>query len=200
MLETRDLDIRAALHTKKLCAYRAAPNTLVVDELGLSHAKVRIDIAVINGCVHGYEIKSSLDTLYRLPVQLGLYSQCLEKVTFVCAPQHVDGIAKLTPAWCGIIEAKKGERGAVSFKRLRRTGSNPGIDPVQLAHLLWRGEAATLLTSLNPDRTVKKRSRKELYSELAAIMTVPQLTAAIRESMQRRQTWRGPPTHALCGG
>ena len=200
MSETRDLDIRAALHTKKLHAYRAAPNTLVVDELGLSHAKVRIDIAVINGCVHGYEIKSSLDTLNRLPTQLDLYSQCLEKVTFVCAPQHVDGIIKLAPGWCGIIVANKGARGAISFKRLRRTGSNPSIDPVQLAHLLWRGEAASLLASLDPDRNIRKRPRKELYADLATLLTVSQLTAAIRDFMGRRSAWRGPPVHALCGG
>ena len=74
MPQTNDVEIRLALHSK-LKPYRTAPNTIVVDELGLSHAKARIDVAVINGCVHGYEIKSSLDTLNRLPAQLELASE-----------------------------------------------------------------------------------------------------------------------------
>src|ERR1700761_4783729 len=111
MTATKDTEIRAALHEKKLSAHRNVPDTLVIDELGLSHAKVRIDVAVINGCIHGYEIKSSLDTLDRLPAQLRLYSQCLEKLTLVCAPKHLDHVTISAPTWCGVVEAKKGKRG-----------------------------------------------------------------------------------------
>jgi len=192
MLQTRDNDIRTALHSKKLSAYRSSPNTIVVDELGLAHARVRIDVAVINGCVHGFEIKSSLDTLQRLPAQLALYSQCLEKLTLVCAPRHIAAAEKLAPHWCGIILAEKGSRGAVTFETIRRTGINQEIDPVQLAHLLWRPEALTLLSRFNPDHKMTKRPRRELYRELAALMTVSQLTTSIREFMQLRRTWRGP--------
>src|SRR3954469_3371326 len=110
MNATKDLEIRAALHKKKLGVFHNAPNTIVVDELGLSHAKARIDVAVINGCVHGYEIKSSLDTLERLPAQLDLYVQCLEKLTLVCAPRHIERVEAMSPSWAGIIEANKGSR------------------------------------------------------------------------------------------
>lgn len=192
MPQTRDSEIRKALHRKKLCAYRSAPNTIVVDELGLAHARTRIDIAVINGCVHGFEIKSSLDTLQRLPMQLELYSQCLEKLTLVCAPRHIAAAEKHTPHWCGIILAEKGLRGAVSFETIRRTGTNREIDPIQLAHLLWRPEALTLLSRFDPGHKMTKRPRKELYRELASRMSVSQLTASIREFMQLRRAWRGP--------
>ena len=63
---TKDLDIRSALHAKRLRRLKAKPDTLVIDELGLAHASSRIDVAVINGCIHGYEIKSAKDTLDRL--------------------------------------------------------------------------------------------------------------------------------------
>jgi hypothetical protein len=192
MSQTRDNDIRAALHNKKLCAYRSSPDTIVVDELGLAHARTRIDIAVINGCIHGFEIKSSLDTLQRLPAQLELYSQCLEKLTLVCAPRHVTAAEKLTPHWCGIILAEKGSRGAVSFETVRRTGTNKGIDRFHLAHLLWRPEALILLSRFDPDHKMAKQPRRELYRELSAMMTVSQLTTSIREFMQLRRAWRGP--------
>jgi hypothetical protein len=196
MGQTKDIEIRTALHRKKLSAYRAAPDTIVVDELGLSHAKVRIDVAVINGCVHGYEIKSGLDTLNRLPGQIELYGQCLEKLTLVCAPRHIEKVEKIAPQWCGIIMAEKGARGAIAFTTVRRTGSNAQINAVQLAHLLWRPEAVTLLSRFESGKKILNRPRKELYEALAAVMTVPELTAAIREFMQLRRAWRCPPAHA----
>lgn len=196
MLQTRDIEIRAALHEKKLKACRAAPDTIVVDELGLSHARARIDVAVINGCVHGYEIKSSLDTLNRLPAQLELYVQCLEMLTLVCAPCHIRRVEEIVPKWCGILQAEKGARGAVRFISVRRGSLNTQIDPVQLAHLLWRPEAVALLSRFVSNKKILKRPRKELYEALADVMTVPQLTAAIREFMQIRRAWRCPPVLA----
>ena len=192
----RDIEIRAALHDKKLKAHRSSPDTIVVDELGLSHAKARVDVAVINGCLHGYEIKSSLDTLSRLPRQLNLYGQCLEKLTLVCAPRHIEQVQEIVPAWCGIIRADKGKRGAIRFTTIRRPGSNTQVDPVQLAHLLWRPEAIRLLSRFEARSIDLNKSRKVLYEALAARMTVPQLTVAIREFMLSRRTWRGPQARA----
>jgi hypothetical protein len=196
MIKSKDPEIRLALHKKKLRPYRAASDTIVVDELGLSHAKVRIDVAVINGCVHGYEIKSSEDTLNRLPVQLDFYTQCLERLTLVCAPRHIEKVKKMAPSWCGMIEADKGKRGGINFTTVRRASTNPDVDPVQLAHLLWRPEAVVLLARLAPDKKLDKLPRKELYKSLSELMSVQQLTAAIREFMQHRQTWRYPQAHA----
>ena len=196
MTSSKDPEIRLALHGKKLRVHRTAPNTIVVDELGLAHAKVRIDVAVINGCVHGYEIKSSKDTLSRLPMQLNLYTQCLEKLTLICAPRHVAKAQTMAPDWCGIIEAQKGNRGGITFETIRRSRKNPDVDPVQLAHLLWRPEAIALLSKYVPEAKLGKLPRRELYKSLSELLSVPELTTAIREFMQRRQTWRCPPAHA----
>jgi hypothetical protein len=190
MPSTNDIEIRKALHNKKLSAYRSAPDTIVVDELGLSHAKVRVDVAVINGCVHGYEIKSGLDTLERLPSQLEHYMKCLERLTLVCAPRHIAKVEMLAPQWCSIVEASKGARGAISFETVRRGSINPEVDAVQLAHLLWRGEAAALLARFGVEKKMQRKPRKQLYEALAEFMTISQLTAAIREFMQIRRTWR----------
>jgi len=196
MLATNDTDIRKALHAKKLRNFKGVPRTIVVDELGLAHAKVRIDVAVINGCIHGYEIKSSLDTLGRLPAQLDLYAQCLEKLTIVCATRHLTKIEILAPAWAGIVVASKGVRGGIRFSTVRRTGVNPGIEAAQLAHLLWRGEAIELLKRRGIPEKALRAPRKELYQALAQLMTISELTEAIREFMVLRPRWRYLPAHA----
>lgn len=191
MTSTRDIDIRTALHERKLGGCRNAPDTIVVDELGLSHARVRIDIAVINGCLHGYEIKSSLDTLARLPEQLRFYSQCLEKLTLVCAPRHIDEALKILPEWSGLIQANMNRRGAVVFSTVRKAAINPQVDAVQLAHLLWRPEAIALLTRLGASEKISRMTRNDLYQVIAAHLSIKQLTVEIRETMQLRQAWRG---------
>jgi len=191
-----DIEIRRALHRKKLKRLSLCRDTLVMDELGLAHAKVRVDVAVINGCVHGFEIKSAVDTLNRLPKQRILYEECLEKLTIVCAERHIRAVCELAPTWCGILEATKGARGGVGFGTIRRAQRNPRVRPEMLAHLLWRREAVELLTRLNAPQELLKKPRKQLYESLAQLLTIEQITASIREFMTARRDWRGLPTHA----
>ncbi|WP_456726490.1 sce7726 family protein [Bradyrhizobium sp. USDA 3397] len=196
MALTTDTEIRQALHIKKLALHRRTPGTIVIDELGLSHSKVRIDVAVINGVVHGYEIKSAADTLDRLPNQIELYSRCLQRLTIVCAPRHLEKVNTLVPEWCGIVEASKGPRGAIGFSTIRRSRSNSEIEAAQLAHLLWREEVIELLVRLGVAQKSCRAPRKELYSLLANLLTVPEITHEIRTFMAARSKWRGPLARA----
>lgn len=56
----RDIDVRNALRRKVLKKHEGEADTRVLDELGLRHGVARIDIAVVNGWLHGFEIKSEL--------------------------------------------------------------------------------------------------------------------------------------------
>lgn len=190
MFLSTDADIRAALHSKALLADHRCSDTLVIDELGLAHAKARIDVAVINGCVHGYEIKSAADTLTRLPQQLALYADCLEMLTIVCAEKHIAGVRELAPRWCGIMKATKGPRGGIVFETIRGPKRNPDIKPYRLAHLLWRSEAVAILSRTNAPPQVLRAPRKTLYKSLAAKFSVAEITAFIKQSMASRQDWR----------
>lgn len=190
MSPSNEAEIRLALHSKTLRDFHRCPNTLVIDELGLAHAKARIDIAVINGCVHGYEIKSASDTLSRLPQQLTLYEECLEKLTIVCAGRHVAGVRSIAPKWCGITKVAKGPRGAISFATVREPKRNPNIRAFRLVHLLWRDEAVAILSQLDVPRDLLRAPRKTLYESLAASFSVDELTGFIKQSMVSRQGWR----------
>src|SRR5689334_19722218 len=102
-LGTTDADIRSALHAKRLRRAKSDPDTLVIDELGLAHAQSRIDVAVINGCIHGYEIKSAKDNLDRFATQIDIYRLTLQKLTFVAATKHIASVMSQSPEWCGVI-------------------------------------------------------------------------------------------------
>lgn len=193
---TTDETIRVALHAKHLRRLRMQPDTLVIDELGLAHAKSRIDVAVINGCIHGYEIKSGNDTLDRLAIQIDVYRQTLQKLTIVAAPKHVVGIMEQAPAWCGVIAAEQGPRGGISFHMVRGASSNPDINPVMLAHLLWRDEVIGLLRQAGYAPKELRRPRRQLYEMLCEAMTLREITASIRSFMAQRRAWRDRSAHA----
>jgi hypothetical protein len=196
MLATTDQEIRAALHRKKLRSYHKADDVIIIDELGLSHAKVRIDVAVISAEVHGFEIKSSLDTLDRLPGQLEFYSKGLSRLTLVCADKHLAKAERIVPDWCGLVRAQKGLRGGIAFETVRRARANPTVDAIHVAHLLWHSEAAELLEGFGASPRELKRSRLQLYIDLAAQMPIADLITAIRNFMVQRSAWRDQPAHA----
>lgn len=141
----RDRDVREALRHKVLAEHTRDPDTLVIDELGVAHGSARVDIAVVNGRLHGYEIKSDADTLLRLPNQALAYSAVFDRVTIVAGSKHADHLEAVVPAWWGIKIATKGPRGAVNFAERRAPRRNPSIAPLELAQLLWRDEALAIL-------------------------------------------------------
>jgi hypothetical protein len=61
-MPTRDIDIRAALRAGELARHRDDDDTIIVEEMGIYQGDFRIDIAVVNGRMTGYEIKSDKDT------------------------------------------------------------------------------------------------------------------------------------------
>jgi len=63
---------------------------------------------VVNGKLHGYEIKSDADTLKRLPAQAEVYSAVFDLVTIVVGEHHLDTVRAIVPEWWGIVKAASG--------------------------------------------------------------------------------------------
>ena len=64
-MTTNDKIIRAALKGELERLHAGDDKLRIVEEFGIEHGAIRIDIAVVNGLLHGYEIKSDRDTLLR---------------------------------------------------------------------------------------------------------------------------------------
>lgn len=92
-----DVDIRPVLR-RSLLASTAGEGSVVVEELGLCRGRVRVDLAVVNGSLHGYEIKSDRDSLDRLAGQADVYSKVLDQVTLVVGERHLAHAMDRVPA------------------------------------------------------------------------------------------------------
>lgn len=187
---TRDSDVRAALMRSVISDHLANPDTLVVEELGLNRGSCRVDVAVVNGLLHGYEIKSDADTLARLPLQVASYSAVLDKATLVVGVSHVARALPLIPEWWGVRTVRTGARGAVLIEPLRPARMNAGIEAAALALLLWRDELVEALTPLCVEKSKLRAPRAQLAQTLADVLPLKQLRPLVREQVKRRKGWR----------
>lgn len=186
-----DATIRGALREDLETANPGA-DQLVVDELGLCHGSARIDLALINGAIHGYEIKGERDTLHRLPEQQVIYSLVLDTVTLVTAAKHARNVADVVPEWWGITEAQPNCVGGLQFNSTRPAAPNPAPDAAAIAQLLWRAEALAALTELGCAPGLRSRSKRMLCEALVEAVTQEELGGLVRNCLRSRRAWPAP--------
>lgn len=180
----REHEIRRALLDELKAVH--TDDTLIVEEMGLDQGSIRVDVAVVNETLSGFEIKSDWDTLERLPAQRDTYNCVFDQVTVVTGSRHLDHVRPLIPDWWGITVADRGVPGSLRVER--EPGSNPSRDPELLARLLWRNEALALLTRLGETR-LDRAPRRVLWARLLECLPVDQLANEVRRAIKGRTGW-----------
>ncbi len=198
---TNDLIIRSAF--REFLEKRHAKNKKlrIIEELGVQHGNARIDIAVVNGTMHGYEIKSDQDTLQRLPEQINVFNSVFDKITLVVGKNHLHQAIKIVPDWWGITVAKiKGDNATIVFNLIRKAEFNKGQDSVSVAKLLWREEALKILEKKGEAKGFYSKPRGLIYEKLAAALDQKNLSKEVREKIFIRTDWRLDEPLILNGG
>ena len=186
----KDVHIRAALKRKLKHRYGKDPSTRIVDELALRHGAARVDVAVINGMIHGFELKSDSDTLERLPSQMRVYNSVLDRITLVVGHRHFEESIRLIPDWWGIKLAMPGARGGMRLVEIRRARNNPTQDILAVSKLLWREEAITLLDELGEADCVRRKRRAIVYERLVEVADCDLIRDRVRHQLRNRTNWR----------
>lgn len=121
--------------------------------------KSRVDLGRVNGKSLAYEIKTELDTVYRLEKQINDYMKVFEYVNIITHKTHTKKIIDLVPQICGIIEYRFNE-GNCSFRTLRKAKKNNEIEAkVQIDNLSSEDLRRLLVSSgyKNPPNTREER-------------------------------------------
>lgn len=187
-----DRDIRAALHVRLKENHAHEADTIIIDELSLCQGDARVDLAVVNGSLSGYEIKSDRDTLLRLPKQRFIYGRCFDEMTIVVGTRHVSTATSLVPRWWGIWEAIASP-GGVTFRIRRETGRQSRISPRRIVKLIWKNEALNALKKIGIMSRTKAR-RDELWKLLLENVSHDHLREIVRDALKARGDWRSGPT------
>jgi hypothetical protein len=187
----RDADVRRVLRNRLEKAHAADEGTRLVEELGLCKGTVRADIAVVNGILKGYEIKSEQDTLNRLKNQAIVYSQVFDTVTLVVAERHFAHAKELVPLWWGLEVATFNTASSeLEINPVRDEQMNSCVDALTLAQLLWRDEALAILQKTGTTQSFSGKTRAFLWEYLAESMHLADLKNVVRLALKSRKGWR----------
>ncbi|MEZ5343883.1 MAG: sce7726 family protein [Acidimicrobiales bacterium] len=178
-----DADIRPALREYLWRCHGHDTDTVLVEELGLLRGRVRVDLAVVNGSLHGYEIKSDRDSLRRLGVQVDLYGQVLDRATLVVGDRFAPLATSLVPAWWGVVKVTRTASGP-RFTMLRRSKLNRHRNPRVLAELLWSDQVLALLERRGAARGMRGKPRRVLWDRLCECFSVDEIAAAVRQRLK----------------
>lgn len=180
-----DREIRSAL----LDTLHAKSNSdaIVIEELGLCRGDVRVDVLVVDDALHGYEIKSDRDSLYRLGHQAEVYSAVLDRVTLVVGERHAEKASSLVPAWWEVLLASTTLEG-IALSQRRPGASNPQRDRRALVELLWLEDAVAFLARRNAARGFRGKPRRDVWHRVCEVYNLDEIAAEVRARLVARRS------------
>lgn len=166
----RDACIRAPLVDWLRALHPDDGSTGLLQEFKMPRPSARIDLALVNGELAGFEIKSDADTLRRLTFQVPAFSRFFDRVSLVTTRKHLAAARKTVPAWWGLMVYRDDS----SFWMARTPKRNRSVDVSSLLYALSKKELVELgrraevsmITSASKDamieRVMNSTSKREI--------------------------------------
>ena len=180
-----DAAIRSALRSFVLTKRDSKTDVVIIEELGLCRGRVRVDLAVVDDLLHGFEIKSDRDSLRRLARQVTYYSKVLDKATIVIGRRHMEKVLRVVPNWWGVLLYLPSPKG-LNFKVRRRGRKNPQRDPRSVVELLWLDEAMALLEERDAARGVRGKPRRFVWDRICDSIELDEIANIVRSILRER--------------
>ncbi len=189
-LKVYDCDIRNLLYRYFLTRKSfTKTSTVIIDELDVCANSARIDIAVVNGQLHGYEIKSKQDNLERLPSQIIAYNKTFDTITIVGFESHIPNIIKIVPHWWGIKKITE-HNGKIALKTVRKEKKNQTSDTQSIVRLLWKNEMLQLLYNTSMTKISKNKTRQQLCELIINNVDDKIIRKYVRNILKTREAWK----------
>ncbi|MNO19158.1 hypothetical protein D3C76_88860 [compost metagenome] len=182
-----DQYVRTLLMNELKTCYINDLNTRIINELGIDFGASRVDVAVVNGIIHGYEIKSDMDNLNRLPRQISYYNRLFQRMTIVSSRKYYEQIYEMVPQWWGI-KVLSADNKRLIEKRKGRVQNNQ--DKELLLRLLWKKDLEGFVDFLNLPKKLKlfkKNQLLEIFTQEADIKLIREYTY---QALKNRPNWR----------
>lgn len=184
-----DLKIRTAIKDIEFRAHFEEVDTKVIDEMGLNLGSSIIDIAVINGSMMGYEIKSDVDTLKRLESQILEYNKVFDFMNIITSKKYAPVIKDYVPAWWGIIEVEEIEDKIKIYQR-RKAKPNKKVSGYSLLQLLWKEELLNIIDEYGLNRSLKNKPKKVIWAYISEVLDLEVIKNNVRNCLKSRVNWK----------
>lgn len=185
----RDIDIRKTINEQEFRAHKQDPDTRILQELGICLGETIVDIAVINGSMQAYEIKSDRDTLNRLPKQIENYNKIFDYIHIVTTKTHLKEVRKLVSEWWGILEVLE-FNGKILIEQIRAPKLNKNINKISLLQLLWKEECIDIIKNKSLDLSKKNKPKRLIWEYLIENIEIDELKNIVRQYLKQRINWK----------
>lgn len=184
----RDIDVRRGLKTAVASKMGDQPHLLVHEVDIRWSVPARADALLVANRICGFEIKSDVDSLARLPRQVEAYGQVVERAYLVVGERHRDKATALVPTWWHIWVASWRNE-TVVVRETRRGRLNPDVSPLAVTSFLSREQLVAELTHLGEKR-LSSKSVDDLRLMLFGHLGGPGTLKVARARMLDRADWR----------
>lgn len=166
------------------------PSDVMIDELGFVNQQdgrsidcsFRADLALANGRLVGFEIKSGADSLKRWKLQCEAYFNVFDEVWLCTHGKHLEKALSMTPKSAGILLVD--DFGGVAM--LREAKKNSVVRPYDLTGLLWRDELDDICAAHGV--TVKRRETKaEVRAKVSEEVSIELISKYVLSRLKERR-------------
>ncbi|MGG0033305.1 sce7726 family protein [Priestia megaterium] len=185
----KDFEVRKSLIQYLHMKYKEDKETKIVNEMGICFGQSRIDVATINGILHGYEIKSESDTLVRLPSQMEDYNKVFDRMTIVVSLKYLDKVRAMIPSWWGIIVVRNKDGEAI-LKEIKKGRKNKNVNPYAVSQLLWKEEALQILENKGLQRGFLSKPKRVILEHLSHSLQIEELQKNVNLQLKQREGWK----------
>lgn len=187
MAPVTEPEIRSVVHD---AVVRNGPvNRLVIDEFVVGE-RGRIDIAVISDHLFGYELKSDLDSLSRLPRQMDVFSDVFHYCTLVVTTRHLPKARQMLRRGWGLAVVDRSADDTLAYRQIRQPKAIKSVRKLALVELLWRDETLRALDALGLADGYRTKPKHVLWEHLAANVQLDDLRGIVTAALTARQGWR----------
>lgn len=183
----RDSDMRVVLSAAISSQYGHLEHLLVPEVDIFVSLPGRIDALLVADRICGFELKSDVDSLRRLPRQVEIYCPVLERATLVVGSKHVDAASKIVPPWWAIWTVRRVDNG-FALSVLRRGRLNARVEPYAVSTFIPRDVLVPYLRTQGFDR-LSRLSVYELRRLLVDNKSKKEVLSLARETMLSRGDW-----------
>lgn len=184
----RDADVREALVAAVARRVGARPHVLVPEVDVRWSVPARMDALLVADRISGFEIKSDVDSLTRLPRQIEAYGAVVERAFLVVGDRHLAAGTAVVPPWWSIWGARWRDDQVV-IREVRRGRLNPEVNPLAVTSFMSRDNLSGVLRARGFTR-LSTYSVDELRQILAGNVSARETVQLARTAMLANPEWR----------
>lgn len=185
-------DIRIALRGWVHDKFELKQNDILINELGFWNKdpestvdfSFRADLALANGRLVGFEIKSQRDSLKRWMSQMTAYSNVFDEIWLCSHGKHLYRALEITDKHIGVLAVD--DSGSITV--VRYAAENTKLNFYDLSGLLWKDELLAF-ASLNNILEIKSRMTKnEIRNILSMHSSLGELKPYVLQKLKERKS------------